>query len=188
MKSEIKNMKKEILLILLGAILASVPTLISTHMQNTAEEDQFILDKKIEVLVNFSKSYNKLVSNLLPQIEQFEEKILFISAQNSARKEISDSFFRSTYSDFINIINDHQSWLAEVNSNTLVINALYDINFPLYDIKYYNPIREDSSQNNINMLISILKDDTINLKKETIEQVNKTYKIMNSLSHMIKGY
>jgi hypothetical protein len=62
-------------LIVVGAMLASIPTLVSTHLQSRAELQQLVLDRRLTALKDFSIVANKAVSEVVPRIDFIQERL-----------------------------------------------------------------------------------------------------------------
>lgn len=181
-----REFKKDILLLLIGALLALIPSLLSSYIQGNSELQQLILDRKISTLKDYSKTYNKLVSDLLPKIELLEDQILYMHDIELKENKFDQEVSINANNNFKNFLNQYNNWLVDVNTQTLIINALYDTNLPLNTISYSDPLKNYSESNYGNELITKLKDDIIYLKKETVEQINSQQNIMGKLSLLIK--
>lgn len=118
-----REFKNDVLLILIGALLASIPTLISTYMQGETQLKELILDRKITAMKEYLISYNKLVVDLLPKVEQLESRIIFLFDTYNDKNMIDKRDFIKLNSEFIELSHLHQSWIADVNTQTHIINC-----------------------------------------------------------------
>ena len=75
----INDYKKDIVLIIVGALLGSMPVLISTYLQGQAQLHQIIFAKKLSVLKEYSTISNKFVSDILPKLEDLEARIVSLN-------------------------------------------------------------------------------------------------------------
>lgn len=185
-RSRKREFKKDVLLILIGAVLASIPTLISTYMQGETQLKEIILDRKITALKDYSTSYNKLVVDLLPKVEQLESRIIYSFDTYYDNNKVDKKMLIKIYSEFVEFLNLHQSWISDVNTQTHIINSLFGTNLRIRDIYYFDPERNNIIQKPSSQIIKEIKDGIISLKKIIVEDVNNRQEVMKELSFLIK--
>lgn len=181
-----REFKRDVLLILIGAILASIPTLISTYMQGEVQLKQIILDRKITALKDYSISYNKLVVDLLPKVGQLESRILYYFDTDMVKSKVDKNKLINIYAEFEEYLNLHQSWIADVNTQTLIINSLFGTNLRIRNIYYFDPAKNNMIQKPPSQITKEILDGIISFKKIIVEDVNNRQEIMKELSFLIK--
>ena len=87
---------------------------------------------------------------------------------------------------FIDFINRRQYWIAQVNTNTLIINSLFDSNLPLNKVYYFDPLGGYFEDTNVDNIVESLKHNVVELKKSIVDMINREQEIMHELSYMIK--
>lgn len=181
-----RELKKDLLLIVVGALLASIPTLLSTYMLEKSQLNQIILNHKISALKDYAQTYNNIVSDLLPKIEILENRIIYLTDNYTERNKFDKKMLEKIRDEFYEYLDRQQSWFAEVNANTLIINSLFEINLSLYEIYYFDPLKIDLENKTIKESLFELKKDIIELKKHIVRMINNEQNVMNKISYLIK--
>ena len=85
-EKEKKDYRKEIVLVMVGAVLASIPTLISTYIQSRTQLQQLIIDKRVSALKDYSMAFNKLSTEIVPKFEKLEKRIEVLEDKYSKKQ------------------------------------------------------------------------------------------------------
>ena len=181
----INDYKKDIVLIIVGALLGSMPVLISTYLQGQAQLHQIIFAKKLSVLKEYSTISNKFVSDILPKLEDLEARIVSLNERYTQENTMDKNYFDQIIIDGKAYTEQIFSIFFELNTQILIINALFKSDISIIEFPYHNP-----SENNVGNMsdkerIEEIKNNVIKLKKITVEQINKEYKMLKFLSSMI---
>jgi hypothetical protein len=183
-----RDFKRDVILIMIGALLASIPTLISTYMQTESQLHQIILDRRIIALKDYSEAYNKLVSDIIPQAELLESQLLYIYENELKGKKVEKEKQIEIMTNMERLRYTHQNWITNINTQTLVINSLYDTDLSLYEILYLDPLRSTDENLTSIELAEKMQDDMIKYKKTIVDQMNAAQKVMRQFALLIKQY
>src|SRR5512140_1473663 len=66
---------KEVGLVVLGAVMASIPTLTVAYIHEKNEVHRLVVDRQITAIKDFAACTNKAATQVLPDIEENDEKI-----------------------------------------------------------------------------------------------------------------
>lgn len=183
-KPELKQYYKEAGLILLGAILASLPILVTNYMQTRAQQHQLIMDRRITALRDYSTSYNKLASDILPSIDQLEGMVTAAEEQYTSRQLTNDEWDRlETQTD--EVVSKVRSWVAEVNTQTVIVNALFRVNLNQRTFAVRKAAPTNGEKNSGDACLKCLKDTITGLKDHTIQNFNDQQKIIRELGEQL---
>jgi len=186
-KRDIKQYPKEAALVFLGAMLASLPLLITTYMQLRAQQRQLILDRQISALRDYSASYNKLATDVLPSIDEMDEMVSQAQKQSAAHVFTPDDLARLTKEDGL-LLNKSRSWIAEVNTQTAIINALCKTNGAARTFtvrRKDQPNAERKEQHTNDEWLQIIRNDLDEYRNSTTQNFNEQQKIISDLSSRI---
>ena len=178
---------REILLVLIGGLLASIPTLISTKMQVSAQLRHLILDRQIIALRDYSVSYQKLATDVLTTLEKFEMMIDDFESEYKAKKnysKLNSDNWRQLQTDFQVYLNKYRAWCAEVNTQIIVVNILFNTNLAQSQFTDYgidDPMTVSDKNYTIEQRITFIKNRISNLKKGHIKMTENHQALMDTL-------
>jgi len=179
-----KSILKDLMLILFGGLLAGVPPLVTTKMHVDSQSNNIMVERKISLLIDFSKTYTRIVTTILPQLEKLEDDIIEEVDKyfENGKRDVEN--FKIISTKFHNIVNDYQVWNVDFNSKTIIINTLFKTDLPIYDVVYFNP---NSKKNEVPLDSTYidLKRGVINLKKNVVQMVNNYQFVLVELSKNI---
>ena len=112
---------KEIGLVILGAVLASIPTLTSTYMHGKTQIQQLVLDRQLLALKDFSICHNKVATEVMPAIEKLIRAI--DGYEILYRQKHLKTRVLPVGEEINGLRMSVHSWMAEYNSQRVVINA-----------------------------------------------------------------
>jgi hypothetical protein len=182
-KESKKSYFKEIVLILTGGILASIPTLISTNLQNKAQLQQLILDRKISTLKDYSSTYQKQATDIFFSMDKLEDDFDKYSIRYSGKRFLPREALITLKKDIRSVIEKHNRWTAEMNTHTIIINSLFKTNFPQFKFSSYG--LNDSTYSDTSF-ISWEKDFS-EWKKRFAEYRNLCIDILNNEQKVADG-
>jgi hypothetical protein len=182
-----REFKKDIFLLLIGAMLASIPTLISTYMQGESQLHQIILDRRITSLKEYSETYNRLVNNLLPRVQTLEDRVIYLHDNYLNKKKINKDVLLTVYKDFRELIILNETWKADINTQTLIINSLFNMGLPNYDIYYFDPLKTELEEKSELKRFEEMKENIIKIKKNIVDDINYQQQIMRQLSVIVNS-
>lgn len=186
-KSASKIYWREILLVLIGGLLASIPTLISTKMQVSAQLRQLILDRQIIALRDYSVSYQKLATDVLATLEKFEMMVDDFESEYKTKKnysKVNSDKAIQLLTDFKVYLNKYRAWCADVNTQIIVVNILFNTNlaqFQLTDYGIDDSMTVSEKNYNTEQRITRLKTLISDLKKGHIKMTENHQALMDKL-------
>jgi hypothetical protein len=137
-------------------------------------------------LKDYSISYNKLVVDLLPKVEQLESRTKYLHDTYFDKNKVDEKMLIKTYTEFLEYLNLHQSWISDVNTQTLIINSLFGTNLRIREIYYFDPERNNLIKKQLPQRLKEIKNGIVSFKKIIIEDVNNRQEIMKELTFLIK--
>jgi hypothetical protein len=169
-----KDYWKEILLVLVGGLLASVPTLISTQMQGKAQLHQFVLDRQINALKDYSTSSHKMATEIILGAENFERHVEKYESDYKAGRIKSDNIEENLLDDFQSLQAKLLSSTSEVNSQTIVVNALFNENFQQHPLPNFDDANGAPRLESIpfEQRMKRIKEKLADVRKNSIQIIN----------------
>jgi hypothetical protein len=184
-KKEVKHYWKEAGLVFLGAVLASIPILIASYIQTKAQQHQLILDRRISALKDYSIAYNKLATDFLPAIEKLDSMVAESERQFSEKQLTSDEINKNLNEPTEILLIKGRTWIAEVNAQTAIVNALFKTNLPQRTFSLDKPDTSNNSGESFEQYLKNSRDALNKLKTHTIENFNEQQKVINELSSIM---
>ena len=129
-EKEKKDYRKEVVLVIVGAVLASIPTLISTYIQSRAQLQQLIIEKRVSALKDYAMAFNKFATEIVPKFEKLEGRIKVFEDKYSKKQITFEEIDAALDEDLMNIEFQMNGLMADVNVNRMVINSLFQTKFP----------------------------------------------------------
>jgi hypothetical protein len=187
-ESRNKSYFKEIGLVLIGGLLASIPILISTNMQSKAQLQQFILDRKLSVLRDYSSSSQKLVTDLFFSMDQFEANIDKYRTKFRGKRFLPVEILTILKADIRSVEDKYQRWKAENNTHTVIINTLFKTNLP--QLKFFDYELNDSTFNDTSTVtweksFSNMEKRIVEFRKNCIEMAHNEQGMVDELIKLI---
>src|ERR1044071_9367962 len=68
------NYWQRILLVIIGALIGIVPSILTTNLQAKVQLKQFLLDRQIATLKEYSTSFNFVTSNMMASVLEMDQK------------------------------------------------------------------------------------------------------------------
>ena len=189
-KSASKFYWREIFLVVIGGLLASIPTLISTKMQVSAQLRQLILDRQIIALRDYNVSYQKLATDVLTAIEKFEMMTYDFESEYKAKKNSSKVNSRNVeqlMTEFRVYLNKYRAWCAEVNTQIIIINILFNTNLDQFHFRDYgtDDLMSGFEKYTVEQSITRIKTLISSLKKDHIKMTENHQALMNKLRKLV---
>lgn len=181
-----KKYWKEVRLVILGAVLASIPTLISTYMHGKTEIQRFIIDRQLSALKEYSICHNKIITDILPVIEKYDEEISSLYDEYLRNPTRGKVFISELKQSVESVMATHQKWSADFNSQRIMVNALFHVN--IRPILLSSPPYKDESGGkggSIEDRFKALKGSVAGLKQQLIKQIDEGQIAITELSSMI---
>jgi hypothetical protein len=167
-------------LLFIGGLLASIPTLISTEMQGKAQLRQLVLDRQITALRDYSASYQKIATDVFTSLEIYEMKVNRFESEFRAKKTFPKDNWRQLHTDVQNLKSKYKAWIAEVNTQVIVVNILFNTNISQLPFSVKDSTTTDSTNSTIQEDILAIKSLISDMKKDFLELVNNHQLIINS--------
>jgi hypothetical protein len=119
-----KNYWREIGLILIGAIIAAVPTIVNSRYQAKMELEQFLLDRQITALRDFSTSLNQLGHQSLSKTQVLIFRLRGLEAESQTRQITNEEFseIRKSSEDLFAYAHD---FAASMEMNRTLAYAIF---------------------------------------------------------------
>jgi hypothetical protein len=128
-EKEKKDYRREIVLVIVGAVLASVPTLISTYIQSRTQLQQLIIDKRVSALRDYAMAFNRFATEIVPKFEKLEKRIEGLQDKYSKKQMTFEEIDAEIDEELMGIEFQMNSVMADVNVNRMVINSLFQTEF-----------------------------------------------------------
>ena len=190
--------------IVLGAIIASVSSGVVTYMQGKAQSKQFLVDKQITALKEYSTSFNQSSSSALAKIRTVNQKLemfLFLGPENVPDEELDEIFKLSSemmtesYTFRANLITQRTMVYATFGMETPSIPFLdfssdeefVDFKQKLFDkLKQYKEAKSKVKENiAMREIVTMFYDFISSAETETIESINQENQDIRSLAERI---
>lgn len=174
-KKESKNYGKEIALVIVGAIIGIVPTFFTTQMQGKMQLKQFILDRQINALKDYSTSYNQLGSGILADLQATIYKLKLVAINGS----ISDKELDELIISLSNKLGGVQNFVANLNAQRTMVYALFGDDPPPVNIPSTSESQAEDFQKRIvgvttdREIIRALIDTTTTTENLIIDSMKK---------------
>jgi len=183
-----KRYWNEVGLVVLGAFMASIPTLTATYMHDKSEVQRLVIDRQISAIKDFLTCTNKAAIQVLPEIEKDDEEISSLYERYKQK--------RITEKEIISVLNKRiasqrvsmRTWQAEYNTQRIVINALFHVNLNAMDFSDPKDIEYTDGNGNVKSLeasLKVLKESKGRYRKAVLDVLDNSNKLMNSLASMI---
>lgn len=178
---------KEISLVIIGALLASVPTLMSTRMSIQGQVKQLILDRQISALREYSIANQRLATEVFIVLNQFTSLLQDSETEFNIRKNLPQQRWIQIREQFIKVESQYRIYVSELNTQTLIINALYKTDFPQERFKIWGEGIDDNNKKlSDEKLLADMLRQVLSTKKEFIERVNIGQIRIGQLSLLLK--
>ena len=186
-KADSKFYWKEIVLVLIGGVLASIPTLISTEMQASAQLRQLMLDRRITAVKEYGASSQKLATDVLASLQSFEMTFDQVEYEYKVKKSLSkvnSDKWTKIQIDWEVFSNKYRAWCAEVNTQAIVVDMLFNTNLgqlPFPDFGTIVPIAVSDTDVSIEQRFAGIRTEISNIKKLQVQMTSSEQALMDRL-------
>jgi hypothetical protein len=177
---------KNILLVIIGALLSGIPLVLNANFEENERVHEFLLDRQIISLRDYSNSLCKVSSILLPKIESLEMRLVTFKKEGKHNSKKRRQFINKFFKDFFVYRDSDQAINSEINSAILLMNTCFEFKLPLRPFIYYDPLEKMNIHKSDPEIIKELLNYTTTLKKNTVEELNIELKILSDQALIIK--
>ncbi|HJP96736.1 MAG TPA: hypothetical protein VJ843_05215 [Candidatus Saccharimonadales bacterium] len=183
-EKEKKDYRKEVVLVIVGAVLASIPTLISTYIQSRTQLQQLIIDKRVNALKDYAITFNKFATEIAPKFEKLEKKIDALEDKYSKQQITFEEIDSQLDEELMNIEFQIDSWKADVNVNRMVINSLFQTNFETFQLNLPSDPKQETEQHSepVEQVLKSHKERIAKLKTRSLQIVDEEQEKINNLA------
>ena len=156
-------------------------------MQAKTQLQQLIFERRLAALKEYSMAYDKAATIILPEVEKMELEIGDLGLEYFARRSRPEQINVKLNAHVFIIKNKVRDWIAEVNSQRIQINTLFNTNLPQ---KEYSASNFELDPKYANMpfdkYLEELQETIVDLKNTITEIVKEEQKVINELTSMVK--
>ena len=183
-EKEKKDYRKEVVLVMVGAVLASIPTLIATYIQSRTQLQQLIIDKRVNALKDYAMTSNKFATEIVPKFEKMEKNIDTLKDKYSKKQITWEEIDSQLDEQLMNIEFQIDSWKADMNVNRMVINSLFQTKFETFKLNLPSDPKQETEQNTepVEELLKNHKERIEKLKIASLQIVDNEQEKINNLA------
>ena len=182
-----KHYWKDVGLVVLGAVMASIPTLTVAYLHEKNEVHRLVVDRQITAIKDFAACTNKAATQVLPEIEENDEKIASLYEQYKQHL-ITENEIASVLKKTVNTQRSTMlAWQAEYNTQRAVINLLFHVK--LTAMNYSDPIDKQSPEiktKSLEASLKELKDSKGSYRKAVLEVLDTSNRTIDYLGTMVE--
>jgi hypothetical protein len=155
-------------------------------MQGETQLHQLVITRQFDILKEYSNTSQKCATELVDHLEKCEALCDRATIQFKYTRKIDPLLLNEFEKEFHNYMSKFRNWIAERNTQIVLINVLFHKNYEQIQFDNYEP-KNDAKQFNITIEQSyaLLKDELMNLKEVGTKIVNDEQKRIKELGDML---
>jgi len=176
-----REFRQQIIILVIGALLGLVPSLIIVTYQSRQQQKQFLLDRRLAALREFSTALTG-EGDLLAKYDELEIVTgRLIRFPNSS--DVEQDFVRSATDTLLL----EQRYTARMQTAVLVMTSTFGVRFPApkFTASIRSDIRSMSKQERISMCKELLRN-TADLRDEKVKLISDYETLLNKVAAQIQ--